>query len=739
MKGGVNDWVNKIIKSIKNVMSDRCAVQKKFNNLFTCFRKDVLPSVVEGWESLTNVEKAKLSGVNEFFCGLHYLVALADQAEACCKIWDSLCWEDKKIGSLAHGGYSKGESGAYRLIQTVCKSVQERGCEKSGRMIHFKTFLEQERNLNEIPLAPFFGNRFNVLFHNAAGTYFLEEHLKIFFERYGKENKLLSAVKYDLEVTSFLTACRALGMIDKVITGPLWRAISKGGHILDMNVFYQGLYDKFILWGSDASEFMSCDIKLFGDDILVNKDRVFEHLFLPRDEEHEQMTKQCLEIIFSGFAAVTKRLLGDHMEGGKFWGKEKDQAFRKETKNVEKSNVKSERDFGMLDYQMKLKPKATDFAIEGIIMFKANKTGDWREKLSEEKKSKFLEIARKSKKVQRDKYLATKQQIIMQRVQKMSEKQEMKEQKEREQRILKESLHSKIEKFGLWKTEEEVISGVGKIVGIGKKREALWLQIRFRNKVLGNKHSDKSVFQLTSKGVSNSPEVLIENLLNIINEAEKDKELLKERDQISETDTSKVFILEKNKFLAEKDRLLKKASEDPRGTPKGKQGQPKKKTTRKEMYSSSRTPVISCAEDLIGKRVCQRFVDCDGERWYNGTVVNGGIGRNPMYTIIYDDDPNLYKFKLMEDFEIGDLELLVLSKEDLVGKEILHLYSDGDNDECWYKAAVDDVDEESRDIENPDFFVKYSDAVEGNFNDDDDYYLCPLLEDYQNGWVRIVS
>ena len=73
------------------MISDRCAVQKKFNNLFNCLRKGVLPSVVEGWESLTNVEKAKLSGVNEFFCGLHYLVALADQAGACCKIWDSLC------------------------------------------------------------------------------------------------------------------------------------------------------------------------------------------------------------------------------------------------------------------------------------------------------------------------------------------------------------------------------------------------------------------------------------------------------------------------------------------------------------------------------------------------------------------------------------------------------------------------------------------------------------------------
>ena len=64
--------------------------------------------------------------------------------------------------------------------------MQERGCEKSGRMIHFKTFLEQERNVHEIPLAPFFGNRFNILFHNAAGTYYLEEHLKYSLSVTGK-------------------------------------------------------------------------------------------------------------------------------------------------------------------------------------------------------------------------------------------------------------------------------------------------------------------------------------------------------------------------------------------------------------------------------------------------------------------------------------------------------------------------------------------------------------------------
>ena len=58
---------------------------------------------------------------------------------------------------------------------------------------------------------------------------------------------------------------------DKLITGPRWRAISKDRHNLDMNVFYQGLYDNFILWGSDASGFMSGFMTLFGDDIRSTK------------------------------------------------------------------------------------------------------------------------------------------------------------------------------------------------------------------------------------------------------------------------------------------------------------------------------------------------------------------------------------------------------------------------------------------------------------------------------------
>ena len=122
-----------------------------------------------------------MTNVNEFFCGLHFLVGLADQAEATLKVWEGLLYGKEKVGSIANGGYFNGESGTTRLIRTVCKSIQERGCEKSGRMVQFSTFLK-EQDIVDIPLYPFLGNRFNILFINGAGIYYLYSLLVDFFQ-----------------------------------------------------------------------------------------------------------------------------------------------------------------------------------------------------------------------------------------------------------------------------------------------------------------------------------------------------------------------------------------------------------------------------------------------------------------------------------------------------------------------------------------------------------------------------
>ena len=136
-------------------------------------------------------------------CDLHYLVYLVDQAEASLKLWEEILYSGQKMGCLSHGEYLNSESGATRLFRTVCKSVQERGCEKSGRTVSFSTYLKHEFEMASAPLKPFLGNRFKILFVSELGVvYCLYDKLLNSFKRIEWNNKLLDAVYCDPEVVA---------------------------------------------------------------------------------------------------------------------------------------------------------------------------------------------------------------------------------------------------------------------------------------------------------------------------------------------------------------------------------------------------------------------------------------------------------------------------------------------------------------------------------------------------------
>ena len=76
-----------------------------------------------------------------------------------------------KVGSLGLGCYSKNDSRTLRLTKSVCKSVNERGWEKSWCMVSFAIFLKKCFNAKEIPLYPFLGNRINIIFLSGTGFF----------------------------------------------------------------------------------------------------------------------------------------------------------------------------------------------------------------------------------------------------------------------------------------------------------------------------------------------------------------------------------------------------------------------------------------------------------------------------------------------------------------------------------------------------------------------------------------
>ena len=80
---------SKIIAKIKNTMLDRHAAEKLFSQYLTEYRASVLPDVIAGWNTMSEDEQEQLTRMNNFYCGLHFLVGLADAAEATLKLCEA--------------------------------------------------------------------------------------------------------------------------------------------------------------------------------------------------------------------------------------------------------------------------------------------------------------------------------------------------------------------------------------------------------------------------------------------------------------------------------------------------------------------------------------------------------------------------------------------------------------------------------------------------------------------------
>ena len=95
---------NNVLLKIKNTMSDRHIVQKKFNFLLEDYRAEILPSMVDNWDELTTAEQDHFSSLNNFFCGMHVLVGMADTTSSSLLTWEKTHFETP-VGAAAaiHG------------------------------------------------------------------------------------------------------------------------------------------------------------------------------------------------------------------------------------------------------------------------------------------------------------------------------------------------------------------------------------------------------------------------------------------------------------------------------------------------------------------------------------------------------------------------------------------------------------------------------------------------------------
>ena len=105
-------------------------------------------------------------------------------------------------------------------------------------------------------------------------------------------NDLLKSIEYDINEKVYLAEIRVLGIIDKIITGPMWRLFASEGGILSQNPYLELLYEKLQKWGKDASSLLEGE-PLFMD-IPVHDDDVYQCLFRDVDPEFDSLTQMAL-------------------------------------------------------------------------------------------------------------------------------------------------------------------------------------------------------------------------------------------------------------------------------------------------------------------------------------------------------------------------------------------------------------------------------------------------------------
>lgn len=153
-----------------------------------------------------------------------------------------------------------------------------------------------EKGHKSLPLAQHCGNRFNIIFYNAAGVYTLLPFLMKEFLSFNCSNRLLQAVKADLAVPAFLTGCHALGIVGKFISAPLWRYLVQDDFPLHKIIpVNEELHKSLGQYERDASPLLDGVATAFTSAKVSQTSSVLDNLLKPT--ENDARAKELLQLL----------------------------------------------------------------------------------------------------------------------------------------------------------------------------------------------------------------------------------------------------------------------------------------------------------------------------------------------------------------------------------------------------------------------------------------------------------
>ena len=435
--------------------------------------------------------------MHHVFCGLHVLHNLGIYSEKALLEWEEIA-EDNNGNKHIHGGFHNStRSRSYDLLFEVSKLLSySHGDQKSGKADQWEAYLKKIKSTNFI--VSFLHHRFNILFLLGGAFYFHRHHIKDFLESIGSENFPVSSVRVDINHVVFAASSRALGIMDKLVKGPLFRKVVQSEHIFDLNSMWKELVD-FPEYNSNTRNAQSLlsGVTIF-DETLITKDLMYEKLFEQSgDSELNTLTIEALTMINCTCLLMVRSQLKDQLPGGKYYNPSL--SVRKDLEHCPTTNIVSERDFAQFDQKLTQKPTLSTIAACGLVMFNNNKTSDWLNNKSNEEIERLVTIARTNAGERIAKYKQQKQKILEYKKDKMAKSKLQKEINTKKDLDQKETLTNEIQKVGgLIKCFQD-FENIAKNKTNKELKEILRNQIQFRKTVLCQKVADKKLLQVGEK------------------------------------------------------------------------------------------------------------------------------------------------------------------------------------------------------------------------------------------------
>ena len=140
-------------------MSDRASTEKLFNDLFFKYRSELVPRVIQGFDSMSPAEGERIK-MNNFFCGLHLTASLADAFSTIARKHEG----NNEVGAASASDLKpfikKSESSGVRFVRTACKLFAPGGQDQFSVYESFSQYVLGRGKKNA--LVDFCHNRFNI-------------------------------------------------------------------------------------------------------------------------------------------------------------------------------------------------------------------------------------------------------------------------------------------------------------------------------------------------------------------------------------------------------------------------------------------------------------------------------------------------------------------------------------------------------------------------------------------------